>query len=183
MPTYDGLWLEFGVKAGGSIVYPAVLHPNKIIHGFDSFEGLPDSSFTSNTPWKRGSHRVDLHDSRIVKLQSYLKNIVLHKGWFKDTCKVFLQSTRENIAFIHIDGDIYESASDVLNCVLEFEDRVSENCLIVFDNFVWLNDKTSFVKNHEVRAFYEFLRSSTFEAKIIGRVRHSAAFYLRRRIY
>ena len=97
VPTYDGLWLEFGVKAGGSIVYPAVLHPNKIIHGFDSFEGLPDSSFASNTPWKRGipflprvkyyllciffagSHRVDLHDSRIVKLQSYLKNIVLHK--------------------------------------------------------------------------------------------------------
>lgn len=94
-------------------------------------------------------------------------------------CRFFIFTYTKGIS----DGDLYESASDVLNCVLEFEDRVSENCLIVFDNFVWLHDQTSFVKSHEVRAFYEFLRSSTFEAKIIGRVRHSAAFYLRRRIY
>ena len=93
-------------------------------------------------------------------------------------CSLFFFTSAEGI----LDGDLYESASDVLNCMLEFEDRISDNCLIVFDNFVWLNDETSFVKNHEVRAFFEFLRGSTFEAKIVGRVRHSAAFYLRRRI-
>jgi len=53
-PSYGGLWLEFGVKAGGSIVYPAVLHRSKTIHGFDSFQGLPDSEFAANTPWKKG---------------------------------------------------------------------------------------------------------------------------------
>jgi len=51
-------------------------------------------------------------------------------------------------------------------------------CVIVFDNFVWLNEETSFVKNHEVKAFYEFLSTSEFMAAIIGSVRHSAAFYL-----
>ena len=56
MPSYDGLWLEFGVKAGGSIIYPAVLHPDKIIHGFDSFEGLPNSKFMVGTPWKYGNY-------------------------------------------------------------------------------------------------------------------------------
>ena len=55
IPSYDGMWLEFGVKAGGSIVYPAVIHRSKTIHGFDSFEGLPSSKFAKNTPWREGS--------------------------------------------------------------------------------------------------------------------------------
>lgn len=98
VPSYDGLWLEFGVKAGGSIIYPAVLHPDKIIHGFDSFEGLPNSKFMAGTPWKYGhyfiksipvfnffflgAHRVARNDPRIVSLQDSLPNIVFHKVGF-----------------------------------------------------------------------------------------------------
>ena len=73
---------------------------------------------------------------------------------------------------------MYESARDVLQCLRNFKSRVMNACVIVFDNFVWLNEETSFVKNHEVKAFYEFLSTSEFMAAIIGSVRHSAAFYL-----
>lgn len=85
VPSYDGLWLEFGVKAGGSIVYPAVLHGEKIIHGFDSFEGLPKSKYTRDTPWSEGKHRVDLQDSRIVRLKNRLPNVFFHKVAPKST--------------------------------------------------------------------------------------------------
>ncbi len=36
----DGLWLEFGVHAGGTINRIAK-YTTKTIYGFDSFEGLP----------------------------------------------------------------------------------------------------------------------------------------------
>ena len=77
-----------------------------------------------------------------------------------------------------LDGDLYESARDIMNCLLKFQSRVMNGCLIVFDNFVWQNDDTSFIKHHEVKAFYEFLMNSQFVAYVIGSVRHSAAFYL-----
>ena len=51
-------------------------------------------------------------------------------------------------------------------------------CILVFDNFVWQDEETSFVKKHEVKAFYEFLSTSEFMASIIGSVRHSAAFHI-----
>ena len=41
----DGYWLEFGVHSGETITHTAGRKlgvPNLIIHGFDSFEGLPE---------------------------------------------------------------------------------------------------------------------------------------------
>ena len=95
------------MKAGGSIVYPAVLHPGKKIHGFDSFQGLPDSEFAGNTPWKKGHlnfcpilceealtfligrHRVDINDERLTTLKRLLPNIELHKVYFAFTWKFY----------------------------------------------------------------------------------------------
>lgn len=159
-------------------MYPAVLHRSKTIHGFDSFQGLPDSEFAANTPWKKGKHRVDINDERLRNLQEKLPNIQLHKGWFNSSCSDFLATTEEDISFVHIDGDLYESAHDVLECLLSFQSKIMNGCIIVFDNFVWLSDETSFVKYHEVKAFYEFLVKSQFMGYVIGSVRHSAAFYL-----
>ena len=38
----DGLVMEFGVYQGESIAQLASILPSKMIHGFDSFEGLPE---------------------------------------------------------------------------------------------------------------------------------------------
>ena len=40
--TIDGLYAEFGVNNGGTITYIARQKPKHTIHGFDSFEGLPE---------------------------------------------------------------------------------------------------------------------------------------------
>jgi hypothetical protein len=40
--TVDGLYAEFGVNNGGTIAYIARQKPAQTIHGFDSFEGLPE---------------------------------------------------------------------------------------------------------------------------------------------
>jgi hypothetical protein len=40
--TVDGLYCEFGVGSGGTVNYIASLIPQKKIHGFDAFEGLPE---------------------------------------------------------------------------------------------------------------------------------------------
>ena len=66
----------------------------------------------------------------------------------------------------------------MLECLLSFQSKIMNGCIIVFDNFVWLSDESSFVKYHEVKAFYEFLVKSQFMGYVIGSVRHSAAFYL-----
>ena len=44
----DGEVLEFGVYAGGSITRTANALPNMTIHGFDSFEGLPEDWIREN---------------------------------------------------------------------------------------------------------------------------------------
>ena len=41
LPT-DGVILEFGVFRGGTIRYLAKAVPGRKVHGFDSFEGLPE---------------------------------------------------------------------------------------------------------------------------------------------
>lgn len=38
----DGHYLEFGVFTGGTIRYIARRSRSRVIHGFDSFEGLPE---------------------------------------------------------------------------------------------------------------------------------------------
>ena len=47
--TVQGLYLEFGVDTGRSINYIANQNKDKKIHGFDSFEGLPEFFYGKNT--------------------------------------------------------------------------------------------------------------------------------------
>ena len=74
-----GYWLEFGVHEGETIVHTA---GNKLgvsdfkIHGFDSFEGLPED-WIENNP--KGHFNLD---SNIPKHLLNLNNINIVKGWF-----------------------------------------------------------------------------------------------------
>ena len=43
MVPNNGLWLEFGVYAGGTINRIARCANGAIVYGFDSFEGLPEA--------------------------------------------------------------------------------------------------------------------------------------------
>lgn len=148
----EGLYLEFGVHTGRSINYIAQ-RINRTIYGFDSFEGLPND-------WK-GFNMQSGHFDIKGRIPSVERNVILYKGWFDKTIPLFLKQTNENIAFLHVDCDIYESARIVLN---KLAHRMQAGTVIVFDEFFnypnW--------QNHEFRAFQEFIEEYKFKFEYIS---------------
>jgi len=136
--SVDGIFLEFGVYSGATINHIAD-KTAKSVHGFDSFEGLPESwgPVPAGTFYKKGG----LPDVR--------KNVILHVGFFDKTLPEFLSNHIEPVAFVHIDSDLYSSAHTILWAIRE---RIVTGTVIVFDEYFnypnW--------KLHEHRAFEEF---------------------------
>src|SRR5262249_641479 len=73
------LYLEFGVWKGYSIRYWSRLlkHPQSMLHGFDSFEGLPESwtAFYRKGSFAEAGQIPEVSDSRVK----------FFKGWFEET--------------------------------------------------------------------------------------------------
>jgi predicted O-methyltransferase YrrM len=142
-----GLCLEFGVYSGSSInVIASAI--DGTIHGFDSFEGLPEN-------WRDG-HEAGTF--RVASLPEVRKNVVLHKGWFDNTLAPFLEEHRDPVSFVHVDCDLYSSTKVVLDCLAP---RLSRGSVLVFDEYFnypgW--------QEGEHKAFIEFqqARSLSFE--------------------
>jgi len=118
----DGLNLEFGVYNGKSIRRIALL-VNQEIHGFDSFEGLPES--WNDEP--KGSYSAEGY------LPEVPKNVVLHKGWFNETLPVFISKFNAPVRFLHIDCDLYSSTKTILDLLAP---KIITGTVIVFDEFI-----------------------------------------------
>ena len=119
----EGMLLEFGVAAGASINVFAGLCAPRVIYGFDWFKGLPaDWVMRDGVMPVRGAFRTD----RPV----VLPNVSLVEGMFSDTLEPFLEQNQGDIAFCHIDCDLYNSSMYVLNCVA---DRFVIGSVLVFD--------------------------------------------------
>ena len=75
------------------------------------------------------------------------------KGWFNETIPIFLRNNpNPRIAFIHVDCDIYSSTKTVFEMLHPFFEN---SIVIVFDELINYPN----YENHEIKAFYEFLRS------------------------
>jgi hypothetical protein len=147
--TVDGLWLEFGVAEGTSINFLA-MRTGERIWGFDSFEGLPGGW----TPfYRRGAL------SRGGKLPRVAPNVTLIKGLFNDTIAPFLERTRRDTAFVHVDCDLYESARTVLSALAS---RVVPGTVVVFDEFC------AFTPDDEAKAFKQFCLSTGRRFEYLG---------------
>lgn len=141
--------LEFGVATGRTIRHWARLWPNETIHGFDSFEGLPETWL-----WNiRKGHFAQ-------KLPQVPANVQLYKGWFEETLPVWLKQ-QGPVAFLHIDSDLYSSARYVLDSL---RDRLVPGTVIVFDEYFnfpgWQQD--------EFRAWQEFVAQNKVEYEYLG---------------
>jgi hypothetical protein len=135
----EGAYLEFGVFRGGTIRFIADRVRPKLIHGFDSFEGLPSS-------WTGDSFNFDARG----RLPRVPKNVQLHRGWFTDTLPKWVEDHSGPVAFLHVDSDLYESAA----CVFDhLGDRIVPGTVVVFDEYFnypqW--------RQHEFRAWKEFI--------------------------
>ena len=147
----DKLFLEFGVFEGWSINFCSSLIPEAKFYGFDSFEGLPETS----SVWVKSAFDVK------GKLPKVNDNVSLIKGYFNETLPKFLEEHKEKAAFIHIDSDLYSSAKTIFENIY---DRIVPNTVIQFDEYYnypgW--------RNHEFKAFQEFCKKYSVEYEYIG---------------
>lgn len=144
------LYLEFGVYEGYTLRRWAKLltDPASSLHGFDSFEGLPEN-WDELRP--KGTFDVkgmipQYDDSRIK----------LHQGWFEDTLPRFALPAHERLV-IHVDADLYSSAKFVLDTLRA---AIVPGSIIIFDEFC---DRV-----HEMKAFDEFLRATGMTFRFLG---------------
>jgi Macrocin-O-methyltransferase (TylF) len=137
------LYLEFGVWQGDSIrQWSEILkHRRSRLHGFDSFEGLPED-------W-------DAHADSILRKGHFSTNgklpliaddrVKFFKGWFEDTLPLY-EFIDSPTLVIFLDADLYSSTSYVLK---RLSAHIKVGTILYFDEF-WDRD-------HEMKAFDEFV--------------------------
>jgi hypothetical protein len=157
--TLDGFYLEMGVARGTTINLIAALNSKKRVYGFDSFEGLPED-------WPKGERTTPKGNFRFKEpamMPSVLHNVVLIKGLFKNSLPEYQKHILQHhpIALLHIDCDIYSSTSDVFTYL---SDNIVSGTIIIFDEYY--NYPT--FKDHEYKAFHEFLLKSGKKAEFIA---------------
>lgn len=137
-----GLVLEFGVRRGTSITVLGEA-AGQDVHGFDSFEGLPES-------W--GSAPAGVLTTGAL-LPTVPPNVTLHAGWFEDTLPDFLAGHAGPVRLVNVDSDIYASARTVLTALAP---RLRPGSVLVFDEFIgnrsWAED--------EFKAFAEYVAAT-----------------------
>lgn len=145
-----GLVCEFGVRRGTSIRWIAgqVKGP---VHGFDSFEGLPDR-------W--GDNPEGIYTTRGA-LPQVPDNVKLHPGLFGKTLPGFLSEHDAKLRFANIDCDIYGSTRKVFENVA---DRIRPGTVLVFDEYLfnptWRED--------EHKAFLEAAQANGWQYEYIA---------------
>ena len=156
----DGHYLEFGVFTGGTIRFIAKRIGARVIHGFDSFEGLPVG--WSGFSLGRKAFNVG---GRLPRVPG---NVRLHPGWFDDVLPGWLASHAGPAAFIHIDCDIYSSTRTILTLLAE---RIVPGTVILFDEYFnypnW--------EKHEFKAFREFVADHSVRYQYLGYARQQVA--------
>lgn len=157
-----GLVLEFGVYRGESLNYIASLVPDRVVYGFDSFEGLPET-------WRIGTEERGCFKTKPpTDLRGNARLVV---GLFQNTLNSFLEAANHNVAFVHIDCDLYSSTKFVLDAVTPW---LAPRAIIAFDEMIGYRG----CEDHELKAFKEFLEDTGFEYRVIGR-RHGCSAIVR----
>jgi len=132
------LYLEFGVRHGRSLRFWSneLKHPESKLHGFDSFEGLPEDWVPRSKGYCTTGGRVpQLDDSRVQ----------FFKGWFHETLPRYTVPDHD-VLIITLDADLYSSTICVLRHLQPW---------IVPGTFVYLDDMNT--PDHEGKAFHEFM--------------------------
>lgn len=143
------LYLEFGVAYGESMRFWAseLSHPGAMLHGFDSFEGLPESI----GPWRKGQFASDgaapaIGDTRVR----------FFKGWFQETLPTYKVPEHE-VLVVNMDADLYSSTVYVLRFLRE---HIRPGTFVYFDELNHVD--------HEWRAFCEFRSETGLEFKAVA---------------
>lgn len=147
-----GCFVECGVAAGAQIIAMRYGAPNKLIHAFDSFAGIPNPSnkddqmpgikyFTEEerlllpNPGEQelvttGMTAVSVADFKkhLIDSGAGLDNLEIHEGWFEVTMP---NNTVGDIALLRLDGDLYHSTFVCLTHL--FPKVIKGGCVIIDD--------------------------------------------------
>lgn len=156
-----GLIMEFGVYEGATLRSIARASPERLVYGFDSFEGLPEDWEAEE---KAGAFNTD-------PPSGLPQNVRLIIGSFRETVPWFMQNQSSGVAFAHIDCDLYSSTKYVLDGI---GGHLAEGAILMFDEIVGYRG----YRNHEIRAFAEFLIETGYSFETIGR-RHPRSVAVR----
>lgn len=157
------VYLEFGVHMGTSFKHwvERAKHPEAEFHGFDSFEGLPE---TFDAVYQAGHFDVggktpDIDDPRVH----------WHVGWFEDTLPTFTVPVGKRLA-ITLDADLYSATKLVLATL---DEHIVPGTLIYFDELSRID--------HEPAAFDDYRRTTgkKFEPVAFNNTLNHGAFVCR----
>ena len=151
----SGDFCEFGVAQGKSA--KQILHAmpqDRVLYLFDSFEGLPET-------WHWDVDKSIPKGHFACKPPELGPRTKIVQGWFEDTLPVWLREERE-LAFLHIDSDLYSSAATVLTSL---EHLFRPGLIIQFDEIhgyhTWDQD--------EWKAWCECVERTGIEYEWLGR--------------
>ena len=138
----DVLYLEFGVAEGMATRYWSKLltNPKSRLHGFDSFEGLPEN-WIDEAPkghFSTDGMIPDIDDPRVE----------FFKGWF-DAVLPRYRFEEHEVLVLNLDADLYSSTKYALDFCMP---HIVPGTYLYFDEFHYLD--------HEFRAFRELAAES-----------------------
>lgn len=161
-PADSGLVLEFGVRFGTSLrqIAARIAEP---IHGFDTFQGLPES-------WLGRPDGLYSTGGVLPEVPSHVHLVV---GRFEDTLPGFLAGHPGPIRFMNVDCDLYGSTRTVLDQVAS---RIVPGTVIVFDEYLvhrtWREDEFKAFQEAVCRYGwrYRYLGVSLFSKQAVVRI-------------
>jgi hypothetical protein len=166
---YEGKFsiLEFGVADGYSFTKKLYatryleMEDQVIVHGFDTFEGLPENRDRADRALVEGEEWIEgQYHGRYEDLFSYCasrySNFRLHKGLFQDTLTDgLLAEFEEHLPIlIWIDCDYYSSTRQVFERLTPY---IPSGCVIYFDD---INHNFGSRFTGEMRAVWEINRGA-----------------------
>lgn len=150
------LYLEFGVWQGRATRYWSRLltHSGSHLHGFDSFEGLPEDWQEMKQAFGKGSFSTGgaipvIDDPRVE----------FFKGWFDQTLASY-QVPPHEVLVLNLDADLYSSTKCVFDHI---GPHIVPGTYLYFDEFNCPQD--------EQRAFRELVAASPYRFALRGSTR------------
>lgn len=135
--TNTGDIVEFGCYVGTTSLFMSRLlvmqKSPRVLHVYDSFEGLPEKSLHDRSPAGDQFRKGELFASKKQFVENYKKAGVMlpriHKGWFSELSDTDIP---DNISFAFLDGDYYES---IMTPLTRIWPRLVPGARIVIDDY------------------------------------------------
>jgi Macrocin-O-methyltransferase (TylF) len=144
------LYLEFGVFKGRTTRYwsARLRNPEARLHGFDSFEGLPEewAGQAKGNIFNASGQIPVIDDARVQ----------FFRGWFNQVLPNYRVPEHDQLVLI-MDADLYSSTSYVLR---HLRPHVRPGTLLYFDEMNHVD--------HEPRAFDEFMKETSLKFRPVA---------------